>query len=266
VNQLATISVDLLGGSSYVWARKHNIVHHTYTNIAGWDDDIAISPIGRISPHQEWRPFHRFQHLYLWPLYGLIPFKWYLVDDFRDVLRARIGEYRITRPRGWDLAVFVGGKLLFLVLAFLIPLTRHTGGTVVLAYVGVVLVEGFVLAIVFQMAHVVGEAAFPAPNPETGRMDSHWSVHQAETAVDYARDSRFVTWFVGGLNYQIEHHLLPHICHVHYPALAGLVEQTCREFGVGYLSRPTFRAAVVAHYRWLKQMGRGAADAPVGLA
>jgi linoleoyl-CoA desaturase len=256
VNTLAALTLDLLGGSSYVWARKHNIVHHTYTNITGHDDDISIGALGRLTPHQKWLPIHRFQQWYVWPFYGLLPFKWSLFDDFRDVLRGRVGDYRIARPRGWDLAIFVGGKVTFLCLVFGIPLLRHPAGVVLLAYFGVFLVEGVVTAVVFQLAHCVEDASFPMANRETGRMDSHWAAHQVETAVDYARANPFVTWFVGGLNYQIEHHLLPQICHVHYPALAGVVETTSREFGVRYKARQTFRAAVAAHFRWLRQMGQ----------
>jgi linoleoyl-CoA desaturase len=255
VNKLAARTLDLLGGSSYIWARKHNTVHHTYANITGYDDDIEIGVLGRLSPQQKWLPFHKYQHFYIWPFYGLVPFKWFFYDDYRDVLRGRIGEYRIARPRGWELALFLGGKAMFIVLVFGIPLLRHPAEAVVLGYLGVFLVEGVVMGVVFQLAHCVEEASFPMPNPRTGRMNSGWAAHQVETAVDYARANKLVTWFVGGLNYQIEHHLLPQISHVHYPALAGMVEATCREFGLQYKARQTFSAAVVAHFRWLRRMG-----------
>jgi|WetSurMetagenome_2_1015567.scaffolds.fasta_scaffold44452_2 linoleoyl-CoA desaturase len=256
VNRLAAATVDLLGGSSYVWATKHNIVHHTYTNITDHDDDITIGILGRLTPQQPLRSFHRFQQWYIWPFYGLIPFKWYFVDDFRDVIRGRVSDYPMPRPSGSELAIFVGGKLLYLCLAFWVPLSLHPAWAVLGCYAATSFVEGVVLAVVFQLAHVVEEASFPMPDPQTGRMASHWAAHQVETTVDYARASRFATWFVGGLNYQIEHHLLPHVCHVHYPALAGVVEATCREFGVRYQYRQTFSAAVASHFRWLRRMGR----------
>jgi linoleoyl-CoA desaturase len=259
VNKLAGSTLDLLGGSSYIWERKHNIVHHTYANITGYDDDIDLGWLGRVSPQQKRRVLHRYQHIYIWPFYGLVPFKWFLYDDYRDALRARIGRHRIARPRGGDLALFVGGKLTFAALAFGVPLLRHPLGAVVLGYLGVFAVEGVVMGVVFQLAHCVGDASFPMPDPETGRMSTGWAAHQVQTAVDYARGSPFVSWFVGGLSYQIEHHLLPHISHVHYPALAGIVERTCREFGVRYKARQTFSAAIVAHYRWLREMGRAPA-------
>ncbi|MGE5242848.1 MAG: fatty acid desaturase family protein [Betaproteobacteria bacterium] len=259
VNKLAASTLDLLGGSSYIWERKHNTVHHTYANITGYDDDIDVGWLGRLSPQQKRLPLHRYQHIYIWPFYGLVPFKWFLYDDYRDALRGRIGDYRIARPRGRDLALFVGGKLTFIALAFAVPLLRHSPAAVALGYLGVFAVEGLVMGVVFQLAHCVGDASFPMPDTGTGRMNSGWAAHQVETAVDYARGNRFVTWFVGGLNYQIEHHLLPQICHVHYPALAGIVERTCREFGLRYKARQTFSAAIVAHYRWLREMGRPSA-------
>jgi linoleoyl-CoA desaturase len=130
----------------------------------------------------------------------------------------------------------------------------HPAWTVLLFYVAASFVQGVVLAVVFQLAHCVEEAAFPLPRQDTGRMASAWAVHQVETTVDFARASRLLSWFIGGLNFQIEHHLFPQICHVHYPALAPLVEQTCREFGLRYVAYETFMAGAVSHFRWLRRL------------
>ena len=260
INRLMAMSLDLLGGSSYVWAKKHNSVHHSYSNITGHDEDINLGFLGRLSPHQKRFAFHRMQHYYLWALYGLLSIKWQLYDDFRDVLVGRIGPHRFARPGGWDAAVFVGGKLLFLCLAFLIPLARHPLGAVLLTYVAASLVQGVTLSVVFQLAHCVEEAAFPLPRRQTGRMDSAWAAHQVETTVDFCPRNRLLSWFIGGLNFQIEHHLLPQVCHIHYPALSPLVEETCREFGLRYMARDSLLAAVASHFRWLRRMGMTVAD------
>lgn len=122
INKLAAKTLDLLGASSYVWARKHNSIHHSYTNIAGHDDDINVGFLGRLCPHQRRRSFHRLQHVYLWFLYGFLPIKWHMIDDFRDVLRGRIGEHPIPRPAGRELLTFVGGKAVFFTLAFGVPM------------------------------------------------------------------------------------------------------------------------------------------------
>lgn len=255
VNRMAAMTLDLLGGSSYMWARKHNSLHHTYANIDGHDDDINLGPLGRLSPRQKRLRFHRLQHFYLWALYGFLPSKWHVIDDFRDLVRGKIGEHRIQRPKGWDLVVFFGGKALFFTLAWGIPMMYHPWWVVLGVYFSVTYVMGIVLSVVFQLAHCVEEAEFPEPNEDTARMESDWAVHQVQTTVDFARSNRILSWLIGGLNFQIEHHLFPHICHTHYPAIAPLVEQTCHEFGLRYTAQPTLRAGLVSHYRWLRRMG-----------
>jgi len=255
VNRLMAASLDLLGGSSYVWAKKHNSVHHSYVNITGHDEDIDLGFLGRLSPQQKRLAFHRMQQFYLWVLYGLLPVKWQLYDDFRDVLIARIGRHRFARPTGWNAVTFIGGKVIFSCLAFLIPLSLHPVKAVLLSYFAVSFVQGVALSVVFQLAHCVEEAAFPLPRRQTGRMESAWAAHQVETTVDFCRNNRLLSWFIGGLNFQIEHHLFPQICHVHYRALSPLVEETCREFGLRYVARDSLPAAVASHFRWLRRMG-----------
>ena len=258
INKLMAMSLDLLGGSSYVWARKHNSIHHSYANITGHDDDIDIGFLGRLSPHQKRLKFHGWQHFYLWPLYGLLPIKWQVYDDFRDVFTGRTGGHRLARPRGWDLAIFIGGKVIFFTLALAIPLALHPVWVVLLFWVVATFVQGEVLSVIFQLGHCVEHAAFPLPRPDTGRMEAPWAVHQIETTVDFAHRNRLLSWFIGGLNFQIEHHLFPRICHLNYPALAPLVEETCREFGLRYQAHKTFRAALASHFCWLRQMGKPA--------
>lgn len=256
VNRLMALTLDLLGGSSYLWARKHNAIHHSFTNITGADDDINLGPLGRLSPHQKRLWFHRYQHVYLWLLYGFLTVKWHLVDDFRDVITGRIGGHTIARPRGWDLVVFIAGKVVFYSLAMVIPLLLHPWTTVLAFYAATVLVQGVVLSVVFQMAHCVEEAEFPLPSGDPARMENDWAVHQVETTVDFARSNRLLSWYVGGLNFQIEHHLFPQICHVHYPALSRHVERICRDFGLRYRAHDSLVSSIASHYRWLRRMGR----------
>ncbi len=255
VNRLMATSLDLLGGSSYVWDKKHNSVHHSYTNVTGHDDDINIGFFGRLSPHQRRLRVHRLQHFYLWVLYGFLPIKWQLYDDFRDVMLGRIGGHRMVRPKGWDLIVFIAGKAAFFSLAFVVPLMLHAVWPVLLFYVVTSFAQGIVLSTVFQAAHCVEGAAFPSPRSDSGRMSAAWAVHQVETTVDFAHRNRLLSWFIGGLNFQIEHHLFPRICHVHYSALAPIVKATCRQFGVRYLAHDTFLASTASHFRWLRSMG-----------
>jgi linoleoyl-CoA desaturase len=255
VNKVMAMTLDATGGSSYHWRWKHGIVHHTYVNITGHDSDIDLGGLGRLTPHQRRFVLHRWQHWYLWPLYGLVAIKWHFVVDFRYVVTGRVGEYRFPRPKGRDLVIFVAGKAIFLALAFGIPMLLHPPWVVGLFYGVVAFVLGMALSVVFQLAHCVEEAEFPLPRDDTGRIENAWAIHQVETSVDFARRSRVAAWLLGGLNFQIEHHLFPRICHTNYPAISRLVQETCREYGVKYSEHESFWAGVVSHFRWLQRMG-----------
>lgn len=260
INRLMAMTLDLIGGSSYLWHYQHGVLHHTYVNVTGHDSDIDLGVFARVTPHQKQLKMHRWQHFYIWPLYGLMAIRWQLFGDYMDVIRGRIGDHRIPRPRGWDLVVFIGGKIVFLTLALGIPMIFHPWWVVLIYYGAAAMVVGITLSVVFQLAHTVEEAEFVLPN-DANRIENAWAIHQVESTVDFARGSRLAAWLLGGLNYQIEHHLLPRICHVNFPALAPIVEQTCRDFGVRYSEHPTFMAGVRSHYRWLREMGT--ADPPV---
>jgi linoleoyl-CoA desaturase len=258
INRVMALTLELIGGSSYLWHWKHVVLHHTYANITGHDSDIDLGRLGRFTPHQTRRAYHRWQHVYLWPLYGLLAIKWQLLDDFRKVATGRISGQRVPRPTGWDLIIFVASKAVFFTMAFGVPLLFHSVAAVLIGYAAAALVAGAVLSVVFQVAHCVEEAQFPVPLTATGRMEHAWAVHQVETTVDFARRSRVVTWLLGGLNFQIEHHLFPRISHVNYPAISRIVEATCRDFGIAYGAHASFRAGIASHFRWLRRMGRPA--------
>lgn len=255
VNKLMAMTLDLVGGSSYVWRWKHTIFHHMYVNVSGHDTDIDIGIFGRLCPEQRRYGIYRWQQWYLWPLYAVMAIKWHFYDDFRDVIAGRMGANSFPRPRGLELAIFMGGKLTFLTLAFGIPLFFHPFWVVAAFYAIIAGIVGVVLSMVFQLAHTVEEAAFPIPEPGTEHIATAWAVHQVAATVDFARKDRLVSWLVGGLNFQIEHHLFPTLCHVNYPAISAVVESVCREFGVPYAENPTFSAAVASHFRWLRRMG-----------
>jgi linoleoyl-CoA desaturase len=261
INRLMAMTLDLVGASSYVWHWKHSVVHHTYVNITDHDADIDVTPLGRFTPHQPRFSFHRFQQFYLWPLYCLNVIKWHLFDDFRDVILGQVGSTRMPRPKRWELVGFVGGKLLFFTLAFGLPLFFHSAWIVVLFYVVIASLAGLVISVVFQLAHCVEEAEFPSPQAPDNSIQNPWAIHQLETTVNFSRRSRVQSWLLGGLNFQIEHHLFPRICHVNYPALSELVQQTCRDFGIRYREHTSFRSGVLSHFRWLRRMGNSQPDA-----
>ena len=256
VNRLLGLTLDVLGASSYVWSWKHNIFHHSHTNVDGLDADINIQPFCRVAPSQPQRPAHRFQHLYIWMLYGLLTMKWQFVDDFRDVLTGKVGLQKMPRPKGRKLAEILVGKLFFFGWSLVLPAFFHSIWTVVLCHALTSFILGLTLATVFQLAHCVEEADFPEVPEGGGAFTREWAAHQVETTVDFARDNKLLCWYLGGLNFQVVHHLFPRVCHLHYPALSRIIEKTCLEHGVRYRAQDNVRAALGSHVRWLKRMGQ----------
>jgi linoleoyl-CoA desaturase len=262
VNRLMAMSLELIGGSSYYWRFQHTILHHTYTNVSGHDHDVDVGVFGRLTPHQRHLKVHRFQHLYMWFLYAFMALRWQVWGDFEYFLRGKIGAHPVPRPKGLDLAVFVLGKAMFFTLAFVLPmaLLPTLTWTGALAVVGLYALAGgtlgLVLAVVFQLAHAVEDAAFVVPT-DRNRIDNAWAIHQVESTVDFARHNPVACFLLGGLNHQVEHHLMPRICHLHYPALSRIVEETCADHGITYNNHGSFWSGIVSHYRWLKRMGTG---------
>jgi linoleoyl-CoA desaturase len=255
VNRLLERTLDMLGASSYLWRWKHNVFHHTYTNITEADHDIELSPFARLAPSQPLLPAHRFQHIYMWALYGFIVFHMHFVEDFLNVKRGKVGEHDFPRPKGIRLIEVFTSKLFVLGWALILPMFFHTWWVVLLYYAVGWFAVGLILGVVFQVAHCFDEVEFPDPEPGTLRMSDGWAEHQVRTTADFAPNGRLITWYVGGLNYQIEHHLFPKICHVHYPRISKIVREVCGEYDIPYRSFPSFAAALVSHGRLLRRMG-----------
>lgn len=255
VNRILGRTLDLLGASSYLWHWKHNIFHHTYTNVADADHDINLAPFARLTPLQELRRAHRFQHLYMWALYGFTVFRMHLVEGFITAKPGRPGVPHVPPLRGVRRLELFAAKLVVIGWAIVVPMLFHPWWVVLAFYAGTCFAAGVMLGIVFQIAHCHDAAPFPEPDPDSQHLDDAWAVHQVKTTANFAPNSRLITWYVGGLNYQIEHHLFPKVCHVHYPRLARIVREVCAEFDIGYTSYPSFGAAVLSHGRLLRRMG-----------
>jgi linoleoyl-CoA desaturase len=263
-NRISARVLDFLGASSYVWRVKHVVVHHTYPNIEGADDDITLEPLARLAPSQPRYAAHRYQQLYMFFLYGFVIMKWWLIDDFKQVGRRKLGPHDMPAPRKDEAVVFWGFKLIHGIWALLIP-GLVVGWLPALAFYFIAqYVAGIIISVVFQLAHCVEEADFVDPEASGGKLKLDFAVHQLATTVDFCPESRWVNWYLGGLNFQAIHHLFPRISHVHYLALAPIVQQTCAEFGVPYKVSPSMWALVGSHYRWLRRMGRPETSAASG--
>jgi len=256
VNNLAAFSLNILGGSSFMWNVKHNIIHHAYTNIDGVDDDIDIQPWLRMSTTQPKLAMHRYQHIYFWGLYALLYILWVFVLDFTKYFKGKIGEMPLKKMSVADHIIFWAFKLFYCAVFIAVPI--YTVGfipwLVGFAIFGVV--TGFVISIVFQLAHTVEHTHFPMPDEVTGKLYDEWAIHQLKTTANFAPKNKFINWMVGGLNFQIEHHLFPKISHIHYDKIRKIVKQACAEYDVPYIEYRKMRHAVASHVNFLKQMGR----------
>jgi linoleoyl-CoA desaturase len=258
VNELAAYSLNVLGGSSFMWNMKHNVIHHAYTNIDGIDDDIDIQPWMRMSTTQPKYGFHKYQHRYFWFLYAMLYILWVFVLDFQKYFKQRVGSMPLKKMSAYDHVVFWGFKLLYIFLFIGLPIYTLGFLAWMVGFLVTSLFAGFVISIVFQLAHTVEHTHFPMPDEETGKLDDEWAIHQLKTTANFAPRNKVISWFVGGLNFQIEHHLFPKISHVHYPAISKIIKQTCQEYGVPYIEYSKMRHAVASHVAFLKQMGRAA--------
>jgi linoleoyl-CoA desaturase len=258
VNQAFALVFNLIGANASVWKVTHNIVHHMFTNIPGHDEDIEVAPgLVRLSPLEKYHPIMRYQHIYAFVLYGLASLSWVLRKDFKKFFKKRIGFYDNSKHSGWDYFNLFFFKFVYYTLFIVLPvvLLPLAWWQVALGFVLMHVAEGLVLGLVFQLAHVVEGTDYPFPN-EDGNIEEAWAIHQMRTTADFARDSFFANFFCGGLNFQIEHHLFPKICHVHYADLSKIVEQTAKEFNVPFNDNPTFFQAVKSHYNMLKMFGK----------
>jgi len=256
VNETLGLTLNALGGNSFIWKQKHNIIHHTYTNIDGIDDDIAKSPFIRMCSSQIWVPAHRLQHLYTPLLYAFSSMIWILFQDFEKYFRKKIVNKPLPKMSGAEHTIFWISKLLYLLFYIVLPIAVMGWQAWLLFFLCMHIGLGFTLSIVFQLAHVVEETTFDSVNVDGKQIENEWAIHQVRTTANFSANNRIISWFVGGLNYQIEHHLFPRISHIHYPALSRLVQAECTAFDLPYNTMPTFRSAVVSHFRFIRTLGR----------
>lgn len=258
VNRTLGLTFDLLGANGYMWKLTHNVIHHTYTNIHGVDEDLTVSPLLRLSPEAPHRPIHRFQHWYALAAYSTSTLFWVFVKDFKYFLQRDLGPYKDKHHPPGEIAILFGTKAVYYAWAIVVPLLVLDLALwqFAIGFLAMHLTAGIILGVVFQLAHVVEDTEHLLPD-ETGTMDSAWMIHEMRTTSNFGRRNRLLSWYVGGLNYQVEHHLFPRVCSVHYPSISPIVEETAAECGVPYHAQPTFRAAVRSHFRTLRMLGQG---------
>ncbi len=253
-NKIAAYSVNALGASGIMWNNKHNIIHHTYTNIDGVDDDIEI-PMLRMCETQKRLKIHRYQHIYVWFLYTMLLIIWVFMTDYKKYFTKKVGDVPIKKMSAFDHFAFWIAKIGYLVMMVVLPIYMVGFVSWLVGFLVLSMFAGFVLSIVFQLAHTVEHTSFPVTIEGTNDIENEWALHQLETTANFATRNKLISWLVGGLNFQIEHHLFPKISHVHYPAISKIIKSTCQEFNVKYNEYQKMRQAIVSHGAYLKRMG-----------
>jgi linoleoyl-CoA desaturase len=256
LNTMAAMTVNFLGADNFMWRSKHNVIHHTYTNIHGVDDDIEARPLLRLCSEQKFYKIHKYQHWYFWMAYSLLYMWWVFVTDYKKYFLKRIGSVPLNKMSVSEHITFWGFKLVHAFLFVALPIYLLGFQTWVIGFLIFALFAGFVLSIVFQLAHTVEHTHFPMPDEATGKMEDEWAIHQIKTTANFATKNKLISWLVGGLNFQIEHHLFPKISHIHYPAISKIIRQACIEYGITYIEYPRLRLAVASHVSYLRQMGK----------
>ncbi len=257
INKYLGYLINLVGGSSVNWKIQHNVLHHTYTNIANHDEDID-GPLMRYAHKIKRLKAHRFQQFYAWFLYGLITISWTMKKDFIQLKRYKKKDLIKTQNITYKKAFFrlLGAKIFYISYVLAIPMifSSQTWWLTLIFYFIMHFVCGIIISVTFQLAHVVSETEFPEPSID-GQIENGWAIHQLLTTANFARKNLLLSWFVGGLNFQIEHHLFPNICHVHYRKISKIVKNTAKEFGLPYYQN-TLIGAIISHARHLTKLGK----------
>ena len=257
INKIVGFSMELLGGSTLNWKIQHNNLHHTYTNIENADDDISSRSLYRFTKGAKHYKFHRFQHIYIFFLYGLMTFAWLFVADFFQ-LRRYYKEGYFTKKMSFrtEFTKLILFKILYFGYIVVLPLlfVDITWWQYLIGLFTTHFIVGFILAVTFQMAHMVEKTDFP--EPVNNLINNNWFVHQIATTANFSQNNKLLTWYIGGLNFQTEHHLFPKISHIHYPKIAEIVKTTCQEYNIQYNIYKTLPKALVSHIRMLIRMGK----------
>jgi linoleoyl-CoA desaturase len=262
VNNFISHILELIGGYSVTWRIQHNVLHHTYTNIAGLDEDIDGIKLLRLSPRQPWYPVHRYQYLYAWFFYMMMTLFWMTAKDYLQVVRYRQHDLLVKQKVSLGQAIFRITLFKLFYYSYIIVLPILFSGMpwyfVILGFVLMHLTAGLFLSCVFQPSHIMEASTFSLPVYTDGKkqMEDSWAIHEIANTTDFAPDNKVLSWFIGGLNFQIEHHLFSNICHVHYKKLAPIVRRTAKEFQIPYHVQPSFLKALKEHAKMLKKLGR----------
>jgi linoleoyl-CoA desaturase len=148
---------------------------------------------------------------------------------------------------------------MYVIFYFAIPIFLLGFSKFIIGFMFMSVITGITLSLVFQLAHVIEITEFTdaTQEPEVRMtIEDSWAIHQMRTTANFATKNKIVNWYVGGLNFQVEHHLFPKVSHVHYPALSSIVERVSKQFGVPYHNIPSMWTAIGSHVRTMRKFGQ----------
>lgn len=256
INHASAYFLNVLGGNTYYWKIKHNINHHTYTNIEGMDSDIDVKPFMRLHEGQPRYSYHRLQHIYWVILYGISYLAWVFYEDFQKYFSGKVSSInerkKLARKEHF---IFWFTKIMFVGVYMIIPIVMVGWLSWLIGFLIITFTTGLTISIVFQLAHVIEGTHFHSANSNDPQEKQEWALHQISSTANFATSSKSLHWLLGGLNFQIEHHLFPRVSHIHYPAISKLVKEACRESNIVYNEYSSMSKAIVSHLLHLRRLG-----------
>ncbi|GAA4302693.1 acyl-CoA desaturase [Nibribacter koreensis] len=258
LNELAGLSLNVMGANIFMWTTKHNVIHHTYTNIDGVDDDLDARPFLRLCENQKHLGIHKYQHFYFWGAYAMLYIYWIFFTDYVKYFTQKVGDIPLKKMKRADHISFWAFKVQHFIMFVVVPIYMVGFLPWLVGFLVYGMFTGLVLSIVFQLAHTVEDAHFPVATVETNKIEDEWAIHQLRTTANFATKNKVVSWLTGGLNFQIEHHLFPKISHVHYPEISKIIKQTCAEYKIPYIEYEKTRTAIASHISHLRYLAKAA--------
>lgn len=260
LNKIMGFTSNILGAYHKNWKIQHNVLHHSFTNVHDYDDDLNSSGVFKMSPYQKGKYFHKFQAYYAPFFYSLMTLSWYVTKDIvqaigydkqgllkKEGLTLKKALTQITIHKIWYGVAVIGLPMIF---------GAYTWWFALIGFVLMQMLCGLILGLIFQCAHVIEETEFFKPAEDDNSVENNWAIHQLRTTANFASYNRVFSWLIGGLNYQIEHHLFPQVCHIHYRKIAPIVRQTAKEYGIPYHDHKTFTGALISHFKHLNRVGK----------
>jgi linoleoyl-CoA desaturase len=257
INTASAYFLNVLGGNTYYWKIKHNVNHHTYTNIEGMDSDIDVKPFMRLHEGQPRYAYHRYQHIYWVVLYGISYLAWIFYEDFQKYFSKKVSanseQKALTSKEHF---IFWFTKIMYAMMYMVIPIVMVGWLPWLVGFLIITFICGLAISIVFQLAHVVEGTQFHSAQLHDAEAKQEWAIHQIASTANFATSNKLLYWLLGGLNFQIEHHLFPRVSHIHYPQISVLIKEACRESNIAYNEYTSMFRAIASHLLHLRKLGK----------